>query len=86
MMEAIRSSETSVLTRAIWRHIPEDVISHCQPRENVKSSKFILSKTLLRNYAEFQSEIWFQVCNPPYWLLALYDTDYGVNIKQEAHG
>jgi hypothetical protein len=25
-MEAIRSSETSVHTRSIWRHIPEDVI------------------------------------------------------------
>jgi hypothetical protein len=24
MMEAIRSSETSVLTRATWRHIPDD--------------------------------------------------------------
>jgi hypothetical protein len=27
-MEAIRSSETSVLTRAKWRHIPEDDILH----------------------------------------------------------
>jgi hypothetical protein len=26
MMEAIRSSEKSTLTRAIWRHIPEDGI------------------------------------------------------------
>jgi hypothetical protein len=31
MMEAIHSSETSVLTRATWRHIQEDGIlhSHC---------------------------------------------------------
>jgi hypothetical protein len=30
MMEAIRSSETSVLTRATRRHIPEDGIFHSQ--------------------------------------------------------
>jgi hypothetical protein len=28
MTEAIPSSETSVLTRATWRHIPEDGIHH----------------------------------------------------------
>jgi hypothetical protein len=28
MMEAIRSSKTSVLTRATWRNIPEDSILH----------------------------------------------------------
>jgi hypothetical protein len=29
MMEAIRSSETSVLTRVTWRHVPEDGILQC---------------------------------------------------------
>jgi hypothetical protein len=37
MMEAMRSSETSVPTRAAWRHIPEDVILHSHRRENLKS-------------------------------------------------
>jgi hypothetical protein len=30
MMVALRYSETSVLTRATWRNIPEDGIFHCQ--------------------------------------------------------
>jgi hypothetical protein len=36
MMEAIRSSETSVLTRATWRHIPDDIL-HSHSSENLKS-------------------------------------------------
>jgi hypothetical protein len=37
MMEAIHSSETSVLTRATRRKVPEDGIPHSHRRENVKS-------------------------------------------------
>jgi hypothetical protein len=37
IMEAIRSYETSVLTRATLRHIPEDDILHSRRRENLKS-------------------------------------------------
>jgi hypothetical protein len=36
-MEATFPSVTSVLTRATWRHIPEDGILHSHRRENLKS-------------------------------------------------
>jgi hypothetical protein len=40
MMEAIRSSETSVLTRSTRRNTPENVILHSHRRENLKSYIF----------------------------------------------
>jgi hypothetical protein len=37
MMNMIRSSETSILTRTTWRHTPEDGILHSYRSENHKS-------------------------------------------------
>jgi hypothetical protein len=47
-MEAIRSSETSVLTRATHRHICEDDIIHSHRRENLKSYVALSGWALLR--------------------------------------
>jgi hypothetical protein len=42
MMEAICSSEISVLTRAIQCHFPEDGILHSHRHENLKSYMYII--------------------------------------------
>jgi hypothetical protein len=61
MMEAVSSSETSVLTRATRHNIPEDDILHSHCRENLKSYMALTGWTLQwrRNVSPVKYELGF---------------------------
>jgi hypothetical protein len=63
MMETLSSSETSVLTRATRRNIPEDDILHIHRREHLKSYRALTGWTLSwrRNVSPVKYELGFYI-------------------------
>jgi hypothetical protein len=63
MMEELRSSETSVLTRATRRHITENCILHSYCHENLKSHITLTGWALYRrrNVSHVRYELGFYI-------------------------
>jgi hypothetical protein len=76
MMEAIRSSEPSVLTRTTQRNLPEDGIRHSHCRENLKSyisyvspesTVFIFNLRTRTHYFYADNDFLYNDKCPPTW-------------------
>jgi hypothetical protein len=61
-MEAIRSSETSALTRATLRHILEDGTFHSHRRENLKSYNHLNVQKVLGKKETNKQTLWPLAC------------------------
>jgi hypothetical protein len=62
-MEPLRSSETSVLTRATWHNIAEEGILHSHRREHLKSYIAVIGWALerRRNVSPVRYEVGFYI-------------------------
>jgi hypothetical protein len=78
MVEAIRSFETSVLTRSTWRNIPEDGILHNHRRENLISYIALTGWALWRrrNVFPVRYELGFYILEDD-----ILNSDRRVNLK-----
>jgi hypothetical protein len=63
MLEATRSSETSILTRATRNHIPEEGILHSRRGENLQSYIALMGWTVYRrrNVSPVRCELGFYI-------------------------
>jgi hypothetical protein len=61
MKEALSSSETSVLTRATRRNIPEDTIIHSHRHENLKSYITVIGFHIITNTKQGREQS-YNVC------------------------